>query len=259
MKTKIIVIVLAVFCAGLVVALLAVKKYADEERGYNATLQVHFSNQVTVVNRQLEDLSQVNLTLSNQMAAARQQLEWGAEQVAHLSNSLAAASATLASTETSLATAEEQVTNLNNRIADLEAQNRVLDAQSISLSNQLASLETQIAETRSQLAASSRNAAFLQTELQKQLAQKAELEHKFNDVEELRFQIKKLKDELWMARRLQLANKNDNKKGGQLLMEHDQSAFTKSPSTNYDLNVEVGSDGSVKVIPPPVNTNAPGH
>ena len=31
------------------------------------------------------------------------------------------------------------------------------------------------------------------------------------------------------------------------------------PSSNYDLNVEVGSDGSVKVIPPMGATNSAAH
>jgi hypothetical protein len=47
-------------------------------------------------------------------------------------------------------------------------------------------------------------------------------------------------------------------KGGQLLMQHTplaSRAATAAGSPAYNLNVEVGSDGSVHVIPPP--TNAP--
>ena len=65
-----------------------------------------------------------------------------------------------------------------------------------------------------------------------------------------------------MARRLQLM-KNDNrqKKGAQLLMERTVTV-TNAPAAapNYGLNVEVGSDGSVHVIPPlGAATNAPAH
>ena len=49
-------------------------------------------------------------------------------------------------------------------------------------------------------------------------------------------------------------------KGGQLLMQRSLPAAPAAPAAGtpaYNLNVEVGSDGSVHVIPPP--TNAPSH
>jgi len=44
-----------------------------------------------------------------------------------------------------------------------------------------------------------------------------------------------------------------------LLMQRPPSATNAAPAGSplYNLNVEVGSDGSVNVIPPP--TNAPAH
>jgi hypothetical protein len=99
------------------------------------------------------------------------------------------------------------------------------------------------------------------------MAQKAELEHKFNDLDDLRAQVKKIKTELFVARRIQLM-KNDlgNKKGAELLLQHSVTvtptnapASATTPAANYDLNVEVGSDGSVRVIPPlgaPTNSAA---
>jgi hypothetical protein len=101
--------------------------------------------------------------------------------------------------------------------------------------------------------------------LQKQLAAKAELEHKFNDLDELRGQVKKIKDEMFATRRL-LMMKNDvsNKHGAEMLITRTPpSNGTNAPAhktpSSYDLNVEIGSDGSVKVIPPLGNTNSPAH
>jgi hypothetical protein len=78
----------------------------------------------------------------------------------------------------------------------------------------------------------------------------------------VRSQLSKLRTELFEARRLQWMNAGNNPdrqpKGGELLMRRTlpsgspPSAATKSslrPATPYDLNVEVGSDGSVHVIP----------
>jgi chromosome segregation ATPase len=262
MKIKVVIVILAVVCIGLGIALFATKKQADDQHVADVTSIVDFSNQVVTASKHLDELGQVNLTLSNDLTSSQQQLSLNAEQLAQLSNSLAAANSTLADTRSSLVSAQELVTNLNTRIADLEAQNKVLDQQATSLSNTLAQLSAQIEETKNQLAISETNGAFLQIELQKQLAQKAELEHKFNDLDELRAQVKKVKDEMFIARRLQLM-KNDNggKKGAELLLH--PNSTTNAPASklpaNYDLNVEVGSDGSVKVIPPMGGTNSPAH
>ncbi len=262
MKIKVVIVILAVACVGLVIALFATKKQADDQHVTDVTSINSFSNQVVDASEHLKELGQVNLTLSNDLSSSQQQVALNEEQMAQLSNSLAAAAATLADTKTSLASAEELVTNLNNRIADLEAQNKALDLQADSLSNTLAQLTTKIEETRNQLALSETNASFLQGELKKQLAQKAELEHKFNSLDELRAQVRKIKDEMFVERRIQLMKYDtSSKKGGELLMMRNlpappASMPKKQPAPSYDLNVEVGSDGTVKVIPP-LDTNSP--
>jgi DNA repair exonuclease SbcCD ATPase subunit len=264
MKIKVVIVVLAVACIGLAIALFVFKKQADDQHVVDINSINEYSNQVISADSQLKEKDQVNLTLSNQLAASQVQLTQTQEQMAQLSNSLTAANSTLAETRSSLASVEETVTNLNSRITDLEAQNRFLDEQATSLSNNLARLTLQIEDTKNQLAVAETNATFLQGELQKQLAQRAELEHKFNDVDELRAQVKRLKDEMFIARRVQLMKYDyGNKKGGQLLMMHTlpapaATAPPKAPSA-YDLNVEIGSDGSVKVIPPIGRTNSPAH
>jgi chromosome segregation ATPase len=263
MKIKALIVILALACVGLGIALIATKQEAETRHASDSNSIGEFSNQVVNASEQIKQLGQVNLTLSNSLASAEQQLNSSAEVSAQLSNSLAAANTALADAKTSLVSAGEQVTNLNNRIADLEAQNRALDGQAESLSNQLSSLTAQIEDTRSRLAVSETNGAFLQQELQKQLAQRAELEHRFNDLDELRFQVKKIKDEMFMARRVQLMRSGlEVKKGGQVLMNHGAPP-AHSPEANvrkvpsYDLNVEIGSDGSVRIIPPLGATNSP--
>ena len=264
MKIKVVIVILAVACVGLGIWLFAIKKTAEEQHATDVTLTLDFSNQVVAADKRLDELGQVNLTLSNDLASSQQQLNLDAEQLTQLSNSLATANATLADanaaltdTKTSLTAAQEMVTNLNARIADLEAQNKDLDAQASALSNQLAQLTVEIENTKTLLAISSTNNAYLQGELQKQLAQKTELEHKFNDLDELRAQVRKMKDEMFIARRVQLMKyDNGGKKGAALLSSHATPA-TVQPHTvsTYDLNVEVGSDGTVRVIPPLGGTN----
>ncbi len=115
-----------------------------------------------------------------------------------------------------------QITNLNGRIGDLETQNKALDDRATMLSNNIVQLDAKIATTEQLLATAQTNNAFLATELQKQMAEKAELERKFNDVDAVRGQLSKLRTELFEARRLQWMNAGINPdhqpKGGELLM-----------------------------------------
>jgi chromosome segregation ATPase len=255
MKIKIVIVILALACLGLLIGLLAVKKQGEEQHATDVSSIVDFSNQVVSADLKINDLNQVNLMLTNDLALSQQ-------QAAQLSNSLAAAQVTIANSQTTIANAQQQITNLNSRIGDLEVQNKVLDQQASELTNHIAKLDSLIADTQSRLGLSQSNSVYLQQELQKQMAQKAEIEHKFNDIDELRQQVKKIKDDLFVARRLQLMkNDNSQKKGAQLLIQRTVPVTNNPAATpNYGLNVEVGSDGSVKVIPPlGASTNAPAH
>jgi hypothetical protein len=88
------------------------------------------------------------------------------------------------------------------------------------------------------------------------MAEKAELERQFNDLTVLRAQVAKLKQELKVARRLEWIRQglfaSSEQKGAQKLMQGAGASpsQTKAARPAYDLNVEVGADGSVKVIPP---------
>ncbi|MDR3458726.1 MAG: hypothetical protein P4N60_14850 [Verrucomicrobiae bacterium] len=256
MKIKIGIIILAIACIALAVALFATKKQGEEQHTKDVESINDFSNQVVSATIQLKDLGQANLALTNDLSVSRQQSE-------DLSNSLAAAAAALASTRTNLASAQGEITNLNVHLSDLEEQNKLLDQRAAELTNTIAQMNALIASTEAKLSVAETNTSFLQGELQKQMTQKAELEHKFNDVNEVRAQVKKLKDEIFIARHIQLSkNDNSGKKGAALLMARTPPPQTNSPSKlppNYDLNVEVGSDGSVKIIPPFGATNAPAH
>jgi chromosome segregation ATPase len=254
MKIKIVIVILAVVCLGLIIGLLAIKKQGEEQHATDASSIVDFSNQVVNADLKINDLNQVNLTYSNDLAMSQQ-------QAVQLSNNLAAADTTIADSKAAIASAQGQITNLNSQISDLEARNQQLDQRASELTNTIAQLNGVIAETRNRLSTTETNNAFLQQELQKQMAEKAELEHKFNDLDVLRQQVKKIKTDLYVARRLQLMkNDNSQKKGGQMLIERTVPVTNAPVAPNYGLNVEVGSDGSVRVIPPlGAATNAPAH
>jgi hypothetical protein len=100
--------------------------------------------------------------------------------------------------------------------------------------------------------------------LKQQIAKRDELQRKFNDLVVVREQARKLRDDMLIARRLEWMNEGIDPtkplKGGQLLMMRSPPVNPAAPAAGAplsDLNVEVGSDGTVRVIPPP--TNAPAH
>jgi chromosome segregation ATPase len=251
MKTKLGIVILVVACGGLAIVLLATKKAADERLKTDAYAILDFSNQLVNANKTLDDYRQVNLMLTNDLAGSRQ-------ESLTFSNQFTEASGTLASTKVSLQSAQDQIASLNSRIAGLETRNQVLDQRAAALTNAIASLNAQIADTQQKLAGSETNNGFLEKELQRQTAAKTELESKFNNLSTVRTQVKKLKDDLLIARRLQWMRERSEpgsqQKGAQLLMQRTASAPARPP--HYDLNVEVSSDGSIHVIPLPANAPA---
>jgi DNA repair exonuclease SbcCD ATPase subunit len=251
MKTKVGMVVLIVACVGLIVALFTTKKAMDDRVRKDADAIVDFSNQLTTATANLDELRQVNLMLTNDLASSRQ-------EALTFSNQFTETTGALADTKASLQNTRDQITRLNSHIADLEAQNQVLDQRAAALTNAIASLNAQIADTQQKLAGSETNNAFLEKELQQQTAARAELESKFNNLSTVRAQIKKLKADLFIARRLEWMRKGSDpglqQKGGQLLIQRTPATNSARPP-HYDLNVEVSSDGSIHVIPSP--TNAP--
>jgi chromosome segregation ATPase len=229
----------------MVVAVVVEKNRADKQQKKDAYTISDFSNQLATANINLDGLRQVNLILTNDFVAAQQTLTV-------LSNQYVAASASLSNTTAALKTAQDQ-------IADLEAQNQALDQQVVNMTNTIVNLSTQIAETQMKLVESETNNVFLENELKRQVAERVDLERKFNDLSQVRTQVRKLRDDLLMARRLQWmragTDPNQQRKGAQVLMARGSVTNRMVGPAHYDLNVEVSSDGSVQVVP--TVTNAP--
>jgi cell division protein FtsB len=245
MRTQLGIIILVVVCVGMAVVLMTEKKRADTQQKKDVNTILEFSNQLVTADLNLDDLHQVNLVLTNDLAATRQTLTM-------LSNQYVTTSVSLSKTTAALKTAQDQ-------IADLEAQNQALDQRVSEMTNTISDLSTQIAETQMKLVESETNDAFLEGELKRQVAEKAELERKFNNLSQVRAQVRKLRDDLLVAQRLKWmrdgTDPGQQRKGAQLLMARGPVTNRLVGPAHYDLNVEVSSDGSVQVVP--AMTNAP--
>jgi chromosome segregation ATPase len=245
----------------LAIALVTVQKQASDRQHEDTTRIEHYSNEVVSVQDQLDRQKTVN-------AAFEKDLETERKAYGDLTNNFTDLSANMMQTSNNLVktelTMKEEVSKRDVKISELEAANQALDQKAADLNASITNLNLQITETRRKLAASEGDKAFLEGELKRLTAEKAELERQFNDLTVLRAQVAKLKQEQNIARRLQWQREGlfaaNEQKGAQKLMQGAAAPQmqTKTPKPAYDLNVEVSSDGSVKVIPPlkPAGTNA---
>jgi chromosome segregation ATPase len=246
---------LTLACVGLAIALVVNQSTATRDRKTaESQIETH-SNAWVETSEKLDEVRKVNTELTNVLAARIQDL-------GTLTNQIVATSNTLAKTEDSLKAAQDEVAKRDTQIAELETQNKQLDEKAVDLNNSITNLQTQIDDTQKKLAASEGDKAFLEKELQRLVAEKAELERQFNDLKVLRAQVSKLKEELNISRRLAWIREGifarADQKGAQQLMQKSTPAVASPPSSNappvrpgnYDLNVEVNADGTVRVIPP---------
>jgi hypothetical protein len=266
MKIKVAIIVLVLALVALAIALFATKQQSEDLHTKDVSSIVNFSNLLVEASGQLGELRQVNLELTNDLTSTRASLSVAQEKIEQLSNNLISVEVTLENTSALLAIAQNQITNLHVKVTDLEWHNKSLEQNAQELTATIAQLNGQIAETEKKLAKETKNRAYLEKELQKQIALRNELESKFNNLAEVRAQIRKLRDEKIATDRIAaMKDPTNGKKGAELLMMQSTSQVLAGASTqtstnaaapkkpaapDYNLNVEVGNDGSVKVIPP---------
>jgi len=261
MNTKVIIIVLAVLAAGLGITLFVIKNQDDQRHSDDVATALSLSNNLATTSSDLDAEKQVNLSLTNDLAQARQQGLDFSNTLAATKQQLEQQTAATQTAEDSLAAARSKISGLNKQVSDLQADNNALDQRATELANTIATLNAQIKDIQTQLADTRTDKAFLEKQLAELSAQKADLEHKFNDLNTVRAQYKKLKTEAFIENHIQLRRETeayDGKKLGQIQMERPRTGNnqTSTRTPHYDLNVEVGSDGSVHVIPPVTNTAA---
>jgi len=246
------IIILALVSVGLVVVLLIQRDKATKEKRKDTERIEQISNSWVQTSTDLNEQKKVNIVLDRDLTNRTEDLNV-------VSNNLVAVRETLAKTEAAAAAAaqqaKEEMAKRDAKIASLESEKDDLTKRMMELNTSITSLEGKIAATEKKLAASEGDREFLLKELKRLQAEKAELERQFNDLAILREQVRKLKDELSIARRLDWIRRGlygSNLKGAEKLQK---GFFVPVVRTNYDLNVELTRQGEVKVKPPA--TNAP--
>src|SRR5450432_2695709 len=103
MKMRIGVVVLIVACVVLVIAVIATRKQASNQRKTDVDTILDFSNQWVETSGKVDELRQVDLMLTNDLAASRQTLMTLSNQFVETSESLS----------NSLKAAQDQISALN--------------------------------------------------------------------------------------------------------------------------------------------------
>jgi DNA repair exonuclease SbcCD ATPase subunit len=229
-------------------------------RHNNASKQAkELQDKVTLLSSQVQQTT-ADLTETKQVVTALEtQLTQQSDAASRLSNTLSQTSATLAKTEAeakkAAQLAAEEMAKRDARITELEGQRDDLTKRMTELNGAITGLESQIAETSRKLATSEGDRAFLLKELKRLQQEKMELERQFNDLAMLRDQIGKLKDELSLTKRLDWLRRGlygSTPKAAEKLRQPNTST-----NRNFDLNVELRQDGSVKLNPGATNAPVP--
>ena len=228
---------------------------ADAAREVATAQIIDLSNNVTQAHAKLDEQQTVNSSLETNRAELKAALEAA-------SNSLAATSANLAKTmaeaKARADAAEAEMAKRDAKIKELEGQNDAKSKEMEGLSKEMENLDRQISETKRKLVASEGDRVVLMKELKRLQAEHSELERQFNDLAAVRTQLRKLKDDLAIARRLQWIRDGVYgvlaEKGAERLMRGPPMPHTNPVPS---LNVELHPDGAVKVEALPAPTNAP--
>lgn len=248
---KVLIFLLVLVCAGLGFGLFkfnqqAAQQQEEAERAQREAREL--SEKLSQTSSTLEEQLQVNQKIDADLAARTAALQ-------QVSNEVRSLRANLAQTEAKAAeearAAQDAITQKQAEIQELEGRNENLSSRMTGLTSAIEELENQIADTERKLAASEGDREFLLAELSRMQAEKVDLERQFNDLALLRGQIRKLRDELSLASRLEWIRRGLY---GAQLPETDRlepGFATPVEAGPVDLEVEIRQEGGARIIGAP--------
>src|SRR5688572_21332939 len=219
------------------------KARRDAEESTQTITQL--SGKVSETERKLAEQTAVNAVLDKDLADRTTQL-------LDTSNTLANVTATLAKVreeaQVAATNAAADIAKRDARINELETQRDDLTKRMTDLNGQISGYESQIAEIQRKLSTTEGDREYLLGELKRLQREKNDLERQFNDLAMLREQVRKMRDELSISRRLDWIRRGlyGSLKGAERL----QKGFVATTNQqNFDLNVELKQSGGVQVVP----------
>lgn len=253
MKAMALNIVLLVLCAVLAGLLYVQNKRAVQQQSETVANVASLSNELTQTSSSLLSVTTEKVQLQTNLVEQTQQIQAISNELISVTEKLVKVEA---DAKAAAQAAQEEVNKRDNKILELEGQRDDLTKRMGDLTNSISSLEHMISATERKLQASEGDRTFLLKELKRLQSEKAELEKQLNTLAFLREQVKKLREELSVQRKLDWIRRGilvgGTVKGAERLQQMNRS---QSAQSNYNLNVELRQDGTVKVAP--TATNAP--
>lgn len=222
-------------------------KRAAEDHARSVGQMMTLSNDLVSTTFKLTEQQKVNASLETNLNTRSQELTTLSNRWTQVTSDLNRAEA---EAKAAAEAARLEIEKRDKQIAGLEGERDDLTQKMDALTGQITGLNQKISDTERKLASSEGDREQLRRELKRLLAEKADLERKFNDLAVLREQVRKLKDELSIAKRLDLIRRGlygVDKKGAQVLNEGIRPATTDKNGSQTPIQAEVGTDGSVKV------------
>lgn len=258
-------IVLSVLSAGLAVGWFHTSKTADADRSAASQLAQDLTNQVNKVSADLAESKAVNTEMRSTVERQSVQLTTLSNQVQQRSSDLAATSAKLDEAQTKARadaeSAQAELSKREQRIAGLVTNNEDLTRQLAGLNQQIAALDGKISEYRRQLAESEGDRTVLLTHLRSLQSEKSELERKFQDLDTLREEYRRVRQEQAIARRQEFRRKDAygfERKGAELIQTGIKKPAAAKPNPDArTLKVETDTTGKAKVVPNSPATASP--
>jgi len=232
---------------------------AASQQTSNEIVIVDFSNRLALTRRELDEQKKVNVTLETNLTDRARNLDNLRVDIAALNTDLAKSRAETRTAQAETKTAQDEIIKRDGQIATLEGRNVDLTKQMGDLQTSIADLEGKINETERRLATSEGNRMELTNELKRLQEEKISLEKQLNDLAYLRDQVRKLKDELNVARRLEwirrgIYSTQPVRKGAEVLNDMKfggapaaSSTTTPTPGKVPSLDVELKRSGEVNI------------
>ena len=247
------VVILIILCLGLGAGLVIRHNKAVEQKEKLEASAKQLSDSLTRTSADLQAQVETNKNLTSSLEQKTGELENAAKQLNDTKDALTKSQAEAEASAKAVKAAEDEIAKRDAKISELENQNLALDKQANELKTAITGLEGKIADTQKKLAASEGDREFLLKELKRLQAEKAELERQFNDLVVLKEQVRKLKEELAISRRLEWLRRGLSTAGGPKGAELLQRGVGKplaSPKTNESVNVEMKRDGTTTIKAP---------
>lgn len=241
---------LVVLSLGLGAGLYFVQDKATKERRAAAEAADQLKAELVRSETKLSEQIKVNASLETNLTRRIEEVGLYSTKLDFVSSEL---SKVEAEAKASAAKARLELEEREKKIVGLQGEKDDLTQRLDELNLKITGLNSQIRETERKLATSEGDREVLKKELRRMLTEKAELEKRFADISEVREQVRRLREEAYLARRMEIIRKgviNFDQKGATLLQQGiRRGAATNAPAKDARLNVEINPDGSSRVLP----------